>query len=206
MEYRYCVHQRAGNEGQLFWFGSLWHPTPTSQNPDIGLSHSCNNFGWSQELTARHIGNGWFCDGNQTCWKMVSGWCRNQWHFLVVSLINYALLLSLACGNLVRRCIVNAPSNCFNLMPQDFIVVKGKHATFVAHTAGRYQRKRFRKVQVLFDNGVQHNFDGNSPQIVPVDAALLECCISKWSTTDSFVPNIFWSLCSARSLSDLHAL
>ena len=31
---------------------------------------------------------------------------------------------------------------------QDFIAVKGKHATFVAHTAGRYQRKRFRKAQV----------------------------------------------------------
>mmetsp|Transcript_21230 Transcript_21230/g.23052 ORF Transcript_21230/g.23052 Transcript_21230/m.23052 type:complete len:196 (-) Transcript_21230:240-827(-) len=29
----------------------------------------------------------------------------------------------------------------------DFIAVKGKHATFVAHTAGRYQRKRFRKAQ-----------------------------------------------------------
>jgi len=27
----------------------------------------------------------------------------------------------------------------------DFIAVKGKSATFVAHTAGRYQRKRFRK-------------------------------------------------------------
>ena len=32
---------------------------------------------------------------------------------------------------------------------QDFIAVKGKHATFVAHTAGRYQRKRFRKAQVI---------------------------------------------------------
>ena len=32
----------------------------------------------------------------------------------------------------------------------DFIAVKGKHATFVAHTAGRYQRKRFRKAQVSF--------------------------------------------------------
>ena len=30
----------------------------------------------------------------------------------------------------------------------DFVAVKGKHATFVAHTAGRYQRKRFRKAQV----------------------------------------------------------
>mmetsp|Transcript_2770 Transcript_2770/g.3824 ORF Transcript_2770/g.3824 Transcript_2770/m.3824 type:complete len:196 (-) Transcript_2770:89-676(-) len=29
----------------------------------------------------------------------------------------------------------------------DFIAVKGKHATFVAHTAGRYQRKKFRKAQ-----------------------------------------------------------
>ena len=30
----------------------------------------------------------------------------------------------------------------------DFIAVKGKrHATFVAHTAGKYQRKRFRKAQ-----------------------------------------------------------
>ena len=27
----------------------------------------------------------------------------------------------------------------------DFIGVKGKHATYVAHTAGRYQRKCFRK-------------------------------------------------------------
>jgi len=32
---------------------------------------------------------------------------------------------------------------------EDFIAVKGKHATYVAHTAGRYQRKRFRKAQVL---------------------------------------------------------
>jgi len=29
----------------------------------------------------------------------------------------------------------------------DFIAVRGKHATFSAHTAGRYQRKRFRKAQ-----------------------------------------------------------
>eukprot|EP01036_Dinobryon_divergens_P032223 gene32224-41766_t len=29
----------------------------------------------------------------------------------------------------------------------DFIAVRGKHATFVAHTAGRYQRKKFRKAQ-----------------------------------------------------------
>ena len=29
----------------------------------------------------------------------------------------------------------------------DFIAVKGKHATYVNHTAGRYQRKRFRKAQ-----------------------------------------------------------
>jgi small subunit ribosomal protein S5e len=27
----------------------------------------------------------------------------------------------------------------------DFVAVKDKHATYVAHTAGRYQRKRFRK-------------------------------------------------------------
>eukprot|EP00598_Pedospumella_elongata_P006366 CAMPEP_0184982352 /NCGR_PEP_ID=MMETSP1098-20130426/11856_1 /TAXON_ID=89044 /ORGANISM="Spumella elongata, Strain CCAP 955/1" /LENGTH=195 /DNA_ID=CAMNT_0027506041 /DNA_START=56 /DNA_END=643 /DNA_ORIENTATION=- len=27
----------------------------------------------------------------------------------------------------------------------DFVAVKGKHATFVAHTAGRYQRKAFKK-------------------------------------------------------------
>ena len=32
-----------------------------------------------------------------------------------------------------------------DLALQDHIAVKGKHATFVAHTAGRYQRKRFRK-------------------------------------------------------------
>ena len=32
----------------------------------------------------------------------------------------------------------------------DFIAVKGKHATYVAHTAGRYQRKRFRKAQVRY--------------------------------------------------------
>lgn len=30
----------------------------------------------------------------------------------------------------------------------DFIAVKGKHATYVAHTAGRYQRKKFRKALV----------------------------------------------------------
>lgn len=29
----------------------------------------------------------------------------------------------------------------------DFIAVKGKHATFVGHTAGRYQRKCFKKAQ-----------------------------------------------------------
>eukprot|EP01035_Chromulina_nebulosa_P019606 gene19606-25513_t len=29
----------------------------------------------------------------------------------------------------------------------DYIAVKGKYATFVAHTAGRYQRKKFRKAQ-----------------------------------------------------------
>lgn len=31
----------------------------------------------------------------------------------------------------------------------DFIAVKGKNATFVAHTAGKYQRKAFRKAQVM---------------------------------------------------------
>ena len=30
----------------------------------------------------------------------------------------------------------------------DFIAVKGKYATFVGHTAGRYQRKCFKKAQV----------------------------------------------------------
>lgn len=33
----------------------------------------------------------------------------------------------------------------------DFIAVKGKHATFVGHTAGRYQRKCFKKAQVDYD-------------------------------------------------------
>lgn len=33
---------------------------------------------------------------------------------------------------------------------QDFIAVKGKHSTFVAHTAGRYQRRKFRKAQVTY--------------------------------------------------------
>mmetsp|Transcript_15094 Transcript_15094/g.22466 ORF Transcript_15094/g.22466 Transcript_15094/m.22466 type:complete len:138 (+) Transcript_15094:81-494(+) len=28
---------------------------------------------------------------------------------------------------------------------EDYISVKGKHATFLPHTAGRYQKKRFRK-------------------------------------------------------------
>ena len=31
---------------------------------------------------------------------------------------------------------------------QDFLAIKGKHATFVAHTAGRYQRKCFKKANV----------------------------------------------------------
>jgi len=31
------------------------------------------------------------------------------------------------------------------LILQDFIAVKDKHATYLPHTAGRYQRKRFRK-------------------------------------------------------------
>lgn len=30
----------------------------------------------------------------------------------------------------------------------DYIAVKGGDATFVAHTAGRYQRKKFRKAKV----------------------------------------------------------
>ena len=34
------------------------------------------------------------------------------------------------------------------LLLQDFVAVKGKHATFVAHTAGRYQRKAFKKANV----------------------------------------------------------
>lgn len=29
----------------------------------------------------------------------------------------------------------------------DYVAVKGKHATYLSHTAGRYQRKRFRKAQ-----------------------------------------------------------
>ncbi|CAN0475471.1 unnamed protein product, partial [Ascophyllum nodosum] len=28
---------------------------------------------------------------------------------------------------------------------EDYIAVKGKYATFLPHTAGRYQKKRFRK-------------------------------------------------------------
>lgn len=36
---------------------------------------------------------------------------------------------------------------CKDISLQDFIAVKGKHATYVAHTAGKYQRKRFRKAQ-----------------------------------------------------------
>jgi len=30
----------------------------------------------------------------------------------------------------------------------DFLAIKGKNATFVPHTAGKYQRKRFKKAQV----------------------------------------------------------
>jgi len=37
--------------------------------------------------------------------------------------------------------------NVSDISLNDFIAVKGKHATFVNHTAGRYQRKRFRKAQ-----------------------------------------------------------
>ena len=33
---------------------------------------------------------------------------------------------------------------------QDYIAVKGKHSTFLPHTAGRYASKRFRKAQVGF--------------------------------------------------------
>ena len=37
--------------------------------------------------------------------------------------------------------------NVSDISLEDFIAVKGKHASYVAHTAGRYQRKRFRKAQ-----------------------------------------------------------
>ncbi len=32
----------------------------------------------------------------------------------------------------------------------DYLAIKGKNATYVPHTAGRYQRKKFRKAQVCF--------------------------------------------------------
>lgn len=31
---------------------------------------------------------------------------------------------------------------------EDYIAVKGKYATYLPHTAGRYQKKRFRKATV----------------------------------------------------------
>ncbi len=43
----------------------------------------------------------------------------------------------------------------------DFIAVKGKHATYVAHTAGRYQRKRFRKAQVRYIITLVHSSDND---------------------------------------------
>lgn len=33
---------------------------------------------------------------------------------------------------------------------EDYIAVKGKYATFLPHTAGRYQKKRFRKATVSY--------------------------------------------------------
>ena len=49
---------------------------------------------------------------------------------------------------LFRRALEEVEVSDISLV--DFIAVKGKNATFVPHTAGRYQRKRFRKALVSF--------------------------------------------------------
>jgi len=41
----------------------------------------------------------------------------------------------------------------------DFIAVKGKHATYVAHTAGRYQRKKFRKALVSLYQSINQSIN-----------------------------------------------
>ena len=45
----------------------------------------------------------------------------------------------------VSVCIV--PSQVNDISLEDYIAVKSKNAVFVPHTAGRYQKKRFRKAQ-----------------------------------------------------------
>jgi hypothetical protein len=49
---------------------------------------------------------------------------------------------------IIYRALEEVEVNDISLV--DFIAVKGKHATFVSHTAGRYQRKAFRKAAVIF--------------------------------------------------------
>ena len=64
-----------------------------------------------------------------------------------------------ALGHVFARCLATAPPGAHEGRPdlqgaqvndislEDYITVKQKSAIFVPHTAGRYQKKRFRKAQ-----------------------------------------------------------
>lgn len=47
---------------------------------------------------------------------------------------------------------------------EDYIAVKAKFATFVPHTAGRYQKKRFRKAQCPI---TERSASSDIPQVLP---------------------------------------
>lgn len=52
---------------------------------------------------------------------------------------------------------------------EDYIAVKGKYATFLPHTAGRYQKKRFRKATVSNDTVLRIPFESLSPADVDIE-------------------------------------
>ena len=62
---------------------------------------------------------------------------------LVVCVVNAAMLCSVCVQkHMPTHCLPPPP---FFLRAQDYIACKGDHAVYLPHTAGRYQKKRFRK-------------------------------------------------------------
>jgi small subunit ribosomal protein S5e len=71
---------------------------------------------WSfEDIEVRSISGGWLLENLRGLWKQA-----------------------------LKRSI-NAPLQVTDISLEDYIAVKTKFAVFVSHTAGRYQKKRFRK-------------------------------------------------------------
>jgi small subunit ribosomal protein S5e len=69
-----------------------------------------------------------------------------KWSLEDVEVSDLALVVSLGTSKFDRGFV--ELQHLASSLYQDFLAIKGKHATFVAHTAGRYQRKCFKKANV----------------------------------------------------------